>query len=220
MSKKNQGTNHKDVNVVETDYADHSRGMTAAKNVEVLTELARLSVALKALADRDVSMKEEQCRLQLEGVNLARDIGRQLELFTGHQKLLPAEYNALAPSLTDAPLEFAKKCLALHQKYPVPVENFEVAVTEWRDLMVQLELLPKPARLEAQTAHVSEPIKDFFGTVGRVRGELLELEKKLPLEKWERFNLQSLIGYTQDFHDLHERAQKLVAGGQKTEDRI
>jgi hypothetical protein len=108
-------------------------------------------------------------------------------MFTGHEKLLPAEFVSLAPALPDASLEFAKACLMLHHKFTAPVTDYAQAAPEWERLLVQLELLPRGQRTPTEHPPLNEPLKDWLARVIRVKTEALKLERELPPEKWDDF---------------------------------
>lgn len=199
----------------EPAYSDRADAMRADQREElkaVLKEkfgtfLARVS------AERDAT---------LEACNLAREMGAQIELFTGHQKLLPAEFDYLQAAMTgslpaelggetkDAPIDFAKACLAVHQKFPEPVTNYAIAAPVLEHLLIQLQLLPKPVRAGAEGQPSSTgPLLEYLDVVIKAAQKSAALDKIIPVEKWEPFNRKSFITQGKPFDDLYQRALKL-----------
>lgn len=190
----------------EATYAERAPQMTAAAQEAlkaVLTEKARELQQLVATNQFT----------EIRGVNVAREIGAQIELFTGHDKLLPADFSAIAPALPmgearDATLEFAKSCLALHHKYRDEVTDFKVAQVEWDVLLVQMELLPGGTRGLARKQDLDEPVKEYIGTVIKVDKEALKVLKDHPLEAWPKFYVEQFYKESKNIHDLHEQAAR------------
>ena len=185
----------------KTDYAERAAMMTAEERTAII---AVVSDKFKQLRD----LAEQQKIIPVDGVNAAREIGRQIELFTQHDKLQQIQFNSLAVALPDASITFAKECLSLFRKFPEPVKDFAEAEESWKRIMVQLDLLPKSAR-EKQRAHPEEPIMDFLGVVIRATAEAVDLEKKLPLEEWPDFQRDSFEKQSQPIRDMHEKAKAI-----------
>jgi hypothetical protein len=175
----------------------------------------------------------------IEAVNLARHMGQQIELFFGHEKLAPGEFQWLAPSLASvtldptglppaavqgngsvvrrdgdqvhASLEFAKGCLALHRKFPDVVTNYAVAAPELERLMVQLQLLDAPSRQHDAGPHSasSDEVQSFLADVVKTSQGFVSLASKLPVERWKPFYISTLVKQGRPFYDLYERALKM-----------
>lgn len=189
----------------EGNYEERSQVMNAEQREAVMGELRDKFAELQRLAATDKFTS-------LRGVNVAREIGAQIELFTGHEKLLPAEFEPLSVALKDAPLEFAKKCLALHQKFPQEVDNHAIARAEWEQLMVQLELLPKPARESGDGGQPDEPIKDCLSTVIKMNQELVKLSKENDISKWPPFLRQTFLKQGKPYFEIYQQAIELEGG--------
>lgn len=206
MNKITNGNQSADVSrgshVPPDDYETRAALMTAQARAAILDELRDKFAELKQLAETDKFTS-------VRGVNVAREIGAQIELFTGHLKLLPSEFESLSPSLSDAPLEFAKKCLALHQKFPEPVENHAIAKAEWELIMVQLELLPTPERKQGGGAPPDEPVKEFLSVVIKVNQEYTKLAKEHDISTWPTFYRESFLKQGKAYFDLYQKALEL-----------
>jgi len=195
---------NKDNTMTEPTYEERARQMTEQQREElklVLTEKARELQQLVATNQFSA----------VRGVNVAREIGAQIELFTGHEKLLPADFNPIAPSLAlvegrDATLDFAKTCLALHRKFRAPVTDYRIAKDEWETLMVQMELLPKPERGTAGHPGLNEPVKEYIGSIIKVDKEALKVLKDHPFEQWPKFYVELFYKESQNIHELHVKA--------------
>lgn len=147
----------------------------------------------------------------VRGVNVARDIGRQIELFTGHEKLLTSDFNLFAPAIPDASLDFAKSCLALHHKFNEPVMEYSEAAPEWDRLLVQLELLPAGRRKLSEGKSVSEPIKDQLARVSRVAHDSVAFEKDHPITQWPEFFITTFLRESEPLDQLRKKAMQRLA---------
>ena len=105
---------------------------------------------------RELKILMETSRFSaVSGVNVAREIGLQIELFTGTQKLSPAAYEKTAlAQLPDVTLEFAKECLAAHHRFPEPVTTYQQAAPVWDRLLIQAALLEVAGRSGPQQRHL------------------------------------------------------------------
>lgn len=192
----------------EPTYDERARQMTAQQREELKAVLTQKAHELQQLVATNQFTA-------VRGVNVAREIGAQIELFTGHEKLLPADFNPIAPSLAlaegkDATLDFAKTCLALHRKFKEPVTDFKVAKDEWDTLMVQMDLLPKPERGPATGPGLDEPVKEYIGSVIKVDKEALKVLKDHPFEQWPRFYVEQFYKESQNIHELHVKAARTL----------
>lgn len=189
---------------IEQTYIERAAQMNAAERAELKRVLSqKFAVILVAAETYQTSA--------VTGINAARELGAQIELFTGQEKLIPAQFSALAVAIPDATMDFAKACLALHRKFPEPVDCYERAAPEWERLLVQLELLPTPERGQAQSKPLHEPLKDFIAVVIKNAQAGLALVKEIPLEEWDQFFLEAFIRESQPFMDLREKAVKRLA---------
>lgn len=186
---------------ITTDYDERAAKMRAAEQEALARELRRQFDEFVALAGVSKSAA-------VRGVNVAREMGAQIEMFTGHEKLLPAEFVSLAPALPDASLEFAKACLMLHHKFTAPVTDYAQAAPEWERLLVQLELLPRGQRTPTEHPPLNEPLKDWLARVIRVKTEALKLERELPPEKWDDFFRDAFLREFAPLVGLYERLKK------------
>lgn len=196
----------KNIALSEPTYEERAQQMTAQQRDELKAVLAAKARELQQLIATE---KFTATR----GVNVAREIGAQIELFTGHEKLLPADFNPIAPSLAlaegrDATLEFAKTCLALHRKFPTPVTDFQIAKLEWDTLMIQMELLPKSVRGVAATPGLTEPVKEYIGSVIKVDKAAVAVLKDYPFEQWPRFYVEQFYKESINIHELHVKAAR------------
>ena len=195
-----------------TERAEAMRGQEREALKVVLTE--KFGRFLERVSDEHVAT--------LEAFNLCREMGAQIELFTGHEKLLPDEFNFIQPALSanlptvaggevkDAPIDFARGCLAAHQKFPEPVTNYAVAEQELERLLVQLQLIPKPAREKAEgEPPATAPVLNFLADTIKMAQSAVDIGKQLPIEKWEQFNRKSLITQGRPFYELYRRALEL-----------
>ncbi len=192
----------------EPTYDERARQMTAQQREELKAVLTQKAHELQQLVATNQFTA-------VRGVNVAREIGAQIELFTGHEKLLPADFNPIAPSMAlaegkDATLDFAKTCLALHRKFKEPVTDFKVAKDEWDTLMVQMDLLPKPERGPATGPGLDEPVKEYIGSVIKVDKEALKVLKDHPFEQWPRFYVEQFYKESQNIHELHVKAARTL----------
>jgi len=144
----------------------------------------------------------------VDAVNLARTMGDTIWEITGHEKLLPAEFNQLALALPDAGLAFAKECLSVRHLLDAPVTSYEAARPILDKLMVQLELLPKPGR-GAEQSHLKEPVEDFLASVIRIKNESARLIKTKPIAEWPSFYRQSFVREVRPLHDLYVQALEI-----------
>lgn len=192
----------------EPDYNERVRVMNAEEGEELKRMLTDSAGELAQL------MQTSQFT-ELRGANVIREIGRQLELFTGRQKLTLPAFESLAPALhshlPDARLEFAKFCLSQHQQHPEAITDARVAHGIWADARVQMELLPAGSH-GPQEKHLSEPIKDFLSAVVKVKSEYIALARTLPIEKWEEFFVDSFLRETAPLAELRQKATALAQG--------
>jgi len=164
--------------------------------------------ALKELTKKFALFKEAVANGRestVEAVNLARDMGDTIWEITGHEKLLPAEFNQLALALPDAGLAFAKECLSVRRQLDKPVTDYNAARPLWDKLLIQLDLIPKPARGE-QKLHSKEHVEMFLASVIRINNESARLIKTDPIEQWPSFYRQKFINDAKPIHDLYEQA--------------
>lgn len=190
----------------EPTYDERAQQMTAQQREELKSVLAEKARELQQLVATEKFTA-------LRGVNLAREIGAQIELFTGHEKLALSDFSPIAPALSlapgqDATLEFAKTCLALHRKFKEPVTDFRVARNEWDTVLVQIDLLPKPMRGTAAESGFHEPVKEYIGSVIKVDKAALALLKDHPFEKWPRFYVEQFYKESKHIKELHDQAAK------------
>lgn len=192
---------------VEPDYIERGDAMTAQKRAAILQILTNQYAELKQLAATDKFTT-------VRGANLAREMGEQIELFTGHEKLLPAQFQPLAVALPkSAGIELAKECLAIFHRHRQPITEYAEAAVVWERMRVQLELLPKGSRGEAAgEPPLSEPVKEAISDVIRVAQVFLKLNAKNPVETWPPFLRKQLLTQGRPFHEVYERAQALEAG--------
>lgn len=190
------------MNTLPTEYIDRANAM----NVAAREELKRKLTTGKIGFDDDVAIIKERT---VAAVNRAIIIGDNIQEFTGHKKLLQSEYGQLALAVSDAPINFAKFCVSLREANDGPVTSYEVAAPIFERLLVQYELLPKPAHGE-QTKHPHEPIVDFISSVIDADTESVELLEENPMEKWQQFQIVTFANNSKRIHDLHELAIKLM----------
>ena len=145
----------------------------------------------------------------VQAVNMARTMGDTIWEITGHEKLLPAEFNQLALALPDAGLAFAKECLSIRRQLDEPLKDYERALPLWNKLLTQLELIPAGAR-DGEKQHQREPIEDFLNGVIRMKNESVKLFKTTPIDQWPSFYRQTFIREAQPIHDLYEQALTLA----------
>lgn len=149
-------------------------------------------VELRESFQRFVTSRKQRIATDIEDVNLAIGIGRQIELFSGHEKLLPQEFQELTPALCDASLEVAKQFLALSkrysaQDYPTGITDYKLAREELARIEVQLELLPKGQRGVAAVAPPTEPVKELIASITKLKTRTLELVKDADPKQWDVF---------------------------------
>lgn len=169
------------------------------------------NAAIQLLRDQFTEFKKTVKLGQIsvvQSVNMARAMGDTIWEITGHQKLLPAEFNQLALALPDAGLAFAKECLSIRRQLDEPVKDYDEAKPIWEKLLTQLELISTDER--KQVAHHKEPIEDFLQKVIRIKTESIRLFQTEPIEKWPSFYRQTFIREAQPIHDLYEQALKLA----------
>ena len=148
-----------ETNVTAPDYNDRSRAMTQETRSALITSLLnRMALMHDKMKDNTVT--------RLEVANLAREMGREIEMFTGHQKLLPLEFGNLSSAIaaagsTPPGITFAKECLSAHMAYPEPIMDIEVANRIYERLEQLMLNLPKPEHGE-QTSHPQEPVREFY----------------------------------------------------------
>ena len=187
--------------------ADNSATETYEDRAQVLKKEARVA-SVKILTSQYKSFREMVDVGQqsvIDAVNLARTMGDTIWEITGHENLIPAEFNQLALALPDAGLNFAKECLAIRRKFDNPVTDYAEARAVWDRLIVQLELLPKPKRGE-ENLHPKEPVETFLAAVINIKNESARLIKTQPIESWPSFYRQSFIREAKPIHDLYDVA--------------
>jgi len=186
----------------EPEYIDRAAAMTAdarEANKEILKD--------EFMGFRsDVELVKTKT---IAAVNRAIKMGDTIQEFTGHKKLLPAEYGQFALAINDAPLDFAKECVSLCEKNQTPITTYEQAAPIFEHLLVQYELLPKPGHGE-QTKHPHEPVLDYISAVINVDAESVELLEENPMDKWEPFQRASFYNNSKRILDLHEEVGKTM----------
>jgi hypothetical protein len=196
-----------------TTYPERAAQMTAEQQAAVKAEFAAKFAELRQLAATDEFTT-------LRAANVGREIGAQIELFTGHERLLPAEFSRLIdadtgrpelPVLRDASLEFARECLTAHKKYPAPITDYETAKVVWESLLVQMELLPKPQRGTAQASVAGDPVKDYLPSVIKFAQSSAALLKQNPIEQWPDYYVTTFLRESRPFHELYEKAAARAA---------
>ena len=171
---------------------------TYTERSEKMTEKERqaLRVALKKSCSELRKVGKSLQQSWLKGINCSLEVGRQVELFTSKEKLTMIGFDSMSPAMRDgfpdASLEFAKRCLSLHQKYPEGITDWKVARVEWYAVEEMLFDIPANER-GPQILHPHEPVKDFVAKVQRATAELNELMKEMPIEKWEPFLVESFL---------------------------
>jgi hypothetical protein len=185
-----------------TEYIDRATAM----NLEARDELKKTLTKENAFFVSDVEMVKART---ISAVNRAIKMGDAMQEYTGHTKLLPAEYGQFALAINDAPIAFAKECVSIRQGNDEPVTTYAQAAPIFERLLVQYELLPKEGHGE-QTKHPHEPIMDFIKSVSIADAESVELLEEHPMETWERFNVVGFFNNSKRTHDLHELAGRIL----------
>lgn len=185
-----------------TEYIDRATAM----NLEARDELKKTLTKENAFFVSDVEMVKART---ISAVNRAIKMGDAMQEYTGHTKLLPAEYGQFALAINDAPIAFAKECVSIRQGNDEPVTTYAQAAPIFERLLVQYELLPKEGHGE-QTKHPHEPIMDFIKSVSTADAESVELLEEHPMETWERFNVVGFFNNSKRTHDLHELAGRIL----------
>ena len=189
----------------EPDYTERAHAMTEVQRaaiVEVMSE--------KYGAMRQVSETKKFAALKM--LDLSRELGAQIELFTGHEKLLSHEFNRMAVAVPDARLEFFRQCLANHQKYPQPVTNYAIAEAECEKLMVTMELLPAAHRVQSLNPQPVEPVKDYLSDVIKVSQAGVKLFAQYPPEGIQPFLRQSLLKEMRPLMEWYGKLELAEAG--------
>lgn len=118
---------------------------------------------------------------QIEFANMARDMGRDIQIFTNHQKLLPADFSKLQRDVAsnlpekqtaetvfrNAGITFFKECVSTFVQFPEPVSDLKVARAIYERLEQLMLALPKPSHGEQQR-HPDEKVKDLWTESGRL----------------------------------------------------
>ena len=208
-TKKKTQTNKQatpvDVVTVEPTYVERADQMA-------IKERAKLCQGLQAESTKLAKELRNILDSKIRGINVAREIGRHIELYTGHEKLKLPAFEAMSVSvhkgLPDATLDFAKHCLSLHQKYADKITDVSVALAEW-EYVEELLLNIGASDRGGQQLRPFEPVKKFLSRVVRVKSDYLELKEKFPIANWEPFFLKSFITEAQPIADLVAEAKKL-----------
>ncbi len=187
----------------ETTYLDRAQAM----NEDARDELKKILATENAVFISDVETVKART---ISAVNRALKMGDAIKEFTGHKKLALAEYNQFALAINDAPINFAKECLSIREANESVITTYEQAYPIFEHLLIQYELLPKPAHGE-QKKHPHEPVLDYIGTVIKADAESVDLLEDHPMEKWERFQISSFANNSKRIHDLHELAERLLS---------
>lgn len=187
-------------------YPERRRQMTAEQRAAIKTVLTEQRDVVRACA-------AQYCGAAVAGVNAVREIGRQIELFTGHEKLLPMEFQAIA--LPDATLEFARLCLSVHHKHPEAVNDYATAAAVWQEVLKQLELLPKGERGESSSPPLTEPAKLWLAAVVKGAQETSAFMKTVSMENLDRFWLEAFVRESQPLADCRTAALRRL--GQDSE---
>jgi hypothetical protein len=185
-----------------TEYIDRATAMNMDAKAELKKRLTQKNVIF-------ISKVEMVKAGTIAAVNLAIGMGDDIQEYTGHTKLLPAEYGQFSLAINDAPIAFAKDCVSLRQGNDEPVTTYAQAAPIFERLLVQYELLPKEGHGE-QTKHPHEPIMDYINSVSAADAESVELLEEHPMEKWERFNVVAFHNNSKRTHDLHELAGRIL----------
>ena len=185
-----------------TTYTDRAEAM----NLEAREAIKKILTAENTGFRADVEIVKART---ISAVNRAIKMGDAIQEYTGHTKLLPVEYNQLALAINEAPIDFAKECVSIRQANDDPVTTYEQAAPIFEHLLIQYELLPKPAHGEQQK-HQHDPVVDYIGSVITADAESVEVLEENPMEKWERHLILSFANNSKRLHDLHELAMKLL----------
>ena len=185
-----------------TEYIDRATAM----NLEARDELKKTLTKENAFFVSDVEMVKARTN---SAVNRAIKMGDAMQEYTGHTKLLPAEYGQFALAINDAPIAFAKECVSVRQGNDAPVTTYAQAAPIFERLLVQYELLPKEGHGE-QTKHPHEPIMEYLKSVSAADAESVELLEEHPMKDWERFNIVGFFNNSKRIHDLHELAGRIL----------
>ena len=162
-------------NVPAADYSDRSRAMTAETRTALISSLLeRMKLMHAKMEDNTVT--------RIEVANMAREMGREIEMFTGHQKLLPMEFGSLSSAMTTAGgtppgITFAKECLSAHMAYPEPIKDISVANRIYERLEQLMLDLPKPEHGE-QTSHPQEPVREFYTEFMRLTNHVKRIKEQ------------------------------------------
>ena len=185
-----------------TEYIDRATAM----NLEARDELKKTLTKENSFFVSDVEMVKART---ISAVNRAIKMGDAMQEYTGHTKLLPAEYGQFALAINDAPIAFAKECVSVRQGNDEPVTTYAQAAPIFERLLVQYELLPKEGHGE-QTKHPHEPIMEYLKSVSAADAESVELLEEHPMKDWERFNIVGFFNNSKRIHDLHELAGRIL----------
>lgn len=191
-------------NEIEESYGDRSKAMTDEARLAFRQELSDGFTEFKS----HVAIGQKAVVL---AVNRARSMGATIQSYTGHEKLLPAEFNQLSLSIPDASFNFARECLSIHHANPKPVSDYAEAKPMWDRLMVQMEMLKQSKREKAQAAPPPvEPIEQFLHNVGALASEYAKMEVTTPIESWKPFYRQTFLNESARIVAIRDRVLKMV----------
>lgn len=187
---------------IEQDYIERAAAMSVEEKKAIATIVREKFLELREL----VGAHEKTA---VAGTELARFIGAQLELFTGHKSIAPKDFSELAVELPDATFAFAQKCLSVHRQNAKPITEFSPVVEDlWKEIRVQMELLPKGSHGE-QKKHLHEPVKDAIAKFTAAKAEMISTLKDYPPEKWQWSERKHFVAEAKPIHDLYERVLKI-----------
>jgi len=190
------------MNTTPTEYTDRAATMTAEEQAAI-AQIVREK--FKQL--RDLAGNHE--KTAIAGAELARFIGAQLELFTGHKSIAAKDFSKLALEIPDATLTFAQKCVSVHRQNAQPITEYSQAIEDlWKEIRVQMELLPKGSHGE-QKRHLHEPVKDAIAKFTAAKAEMLSTIKDQPPEQWQWSERKHFLAEAKPIHDLYEQVLKI-----------
>lgn len=152
--------------------------LPAAAREATIKRIERLFTLLKAKAG-------VAAHAEIDGVNLAREIGVYLQELSGHEQLKMPFFQSIQAQLP-AELDFAKaqKCVSLANNLSAPVKTLEEARRVSQMVFQAAGFLELAAPNETRKASAEPHLTVFVNTLCTARERFQKWMESEPVEKW------------------------------------
>jgi hypothetical protein len=143
------------------------------------------------------------------GVNRLRACGDKLKQLCGHEQITCEFYERVREQLPKT-MRYTSARAAVHlaNRLDKDVETVQEAAMVQRDMFAALRDFKEPKRLEAQTAHESNPWSEFVNDVSSLTSLFSRLEVD-NMEAWDSERLGKFIDTTQPVADANAKAKAI-----------